>query len=294
MLETPRLHLIPCTPAYFEAALAGHHVLAAVLGVAAEAGWPGSQEAQAALGPGYQHLRREPSLQPWWIYLLVHRADQQLIGLGGFKGRPDEQGTVEIGYSLTESYRGRGLATEAAQALVRFAFSQPSVRRVTALTQPARNASCRVLEKTGLQYQGPVLDPNWGEVWHWAALRPAATSSEPSPSRLAALSLGLLLALGSCGEAPSQPAATPAPPPADAPVAVADEGRALFEQNCVLCHGPDGKRGLNGAHDLTKSNLNQMGRVYMVTNGLGKMPAFKGQLTPEQIEQVAAYSLTLK
>ncbi|WP_165903735.1 GNAT family N-acetyltransferase [Hymenobacter gummosus] len=289
MLTTPRLQLIPCTPTYFEAALAGPHVLAGVLGVTAEAGWPGSMEAQMALASGYQHLRRDPALQPWWMYLLVHRQEQRLIGLAGFKGRPDEQGTVEIGYSVLESYRGQGLATEAARALKDYAFGHPRVRRVTALTQPARNASCRVLEKAGLQYLGPVIDPNWGEVWQWSCLRPEPAAA---PAPLLAAALLLLTLLGSCGEA-EKPAATP-PAPAVAAADVVDPGKALFEQNCVLCHGPDGKRGLNGAHDLTKSNLNQMGRVYMVTNGLGKMPAFKGQLTPEQIEQVAAYSLTLK
>ncbi|WP_303310041.1 cytochrome c [Hymenobacter sp. BT730] len=98
------------------------------------------------------------------------------------------------------------------------------------------------------------------------------------------------LLVASCSSSPTEaPAATPA---ASAPAEL--PGKALFATNCALCHGPDGKRGLNGAHDLTKSNLNQAGRVYMVTNGLGKMPAFKGQLTPEQIEQVAAYSLTLQ
>lgn len=292
MLTTPHLQLIPCTPALFEAALAGPHVLAAVLGVAAEPGWPGSAEAQAALGPGYQRLRRDPALQSWWLYLLVHRPDQQLIGLAGFKGRPDAQGAVEIGYSVTEAYRGRGLATEAAQALVQHAFAHPEVRRVTAFTLPAPSASGRVLTKAGLGYQGPVLDPNWGEVWQWDCLRPV-----PAPltaaGRLVA-GLALLLTLGSCGDAPEQAGGQAAPgPAADAPAAV-DAGQALFARNCALCHGPDGKLGLNGAHDLTKSNLNQMGRVYMVTHGLGKMPAFKGQLTPEQIEQVAAYSLTLK
>ncbi|GAB3830392.1 GNAT family N-acetyltransferase [Hymenobacter jeollabukensis] len=292
MLTTPRLQLIPCTPAHFEAALAGHHVLAAVLGVAAEAGWPGSEEARQALAPGYQHLRRDPGLAPWWIYLLVHRADQRLIGLAGFKGRPDEQGAVELGYSVADAYRGQGLATEAAQALVQYAFAQPAVRRVTALTQPQRNASCRVLEKAGMAYEGPVLDPNWGEVWQWGRLRPvAAPVSLAAPLRAAGLIL--LLALGSCGGEADNATAPPTAAPADA-VGLVDAGQALFEQNCALCHGPDGKRGLNGAHDLTKSNLNQMGRAYMVTNGMGKMPAFKGQLTPEQIEQVAAYSLTLK
>ena len=97
--------------------------------------------------------------------------------------------------------------------------------------------------------------------------------------------------LSACSSAPTE-ASAEAPAATRAPTEL--PGQALFATNCAVCHGPDGKRGLNGAHDLTKSNLNQMGRVYMVTNGLGNMPGFKGQLTPEQIEQVAAYSLTLK
>jgi mono/diheme cytochrome c family protein len=71
-------------------------------------------------------------------------------------------------------------------------------------------------------------------------------------------------------------------------------GKALYIKNCAVCHGPDGRLGRNGAHDLSTSNLNTTGRVYMVTNGLGKMPGFQNQLTPEQIDQVVAYSLTLK
>lgn len=89
--------------------------------------------------------------------------------------------------------------------------------------------------------------------------------------------------------------ATPSAAEAAAPEKpVLATGKALFAQNCEVCHGPDGKRGLNGAHDLTRSNLNTAGRVYMVTQGLGKMPGFKGQLTEAQIQQVVAYSLTLK
>ncbi|MFC6221789.1 c-type cytochrome [Hymenobacter artigasi] len=71
-------------------------------------------------------------------------------------------------------------------------------------------------------------------------------------------------------------------------------GQLIFQKNCVRCHGANGKRGLNGAHDLTKSNLNEFGRTYLVTNGMGKMPAFGKSLTPEQVQQVVAYSLTLK
>ena len=71
-------------------------------------------------------------------------------------------------------------------------------------------------------------------------------------------------------------------------------GKIIFQQNCVRCHGADGRLGRNGAHDLTRSNLNDFGRAYLVTNGLGRMPAFKTKLTTAQIQQVVAYSLTLK
>ena len=71
-------------------------------------------------------------------------------------------------------------------------------------------------------------------------------------------------------------------------------GQAIFQKNCVRCHGANGKRGLNGAHDLTKSNLNAFGRTYLVTNGMGKMPSFQKKLTAQQIQEVVAYSLTLK
>ena len=57
---------------------------------------------------------------------------------------------------------------------------------------------------------------------------------------------------------------------------------------------PTASAALNGAHDLTKSNLNAFGRTYLVTNGMGKMPAFGKTLTPAQVQQVVAYSLTLK
>ncbi|UYZ57884.1 c-type cytochrome [Hymenobacter latericus] len=110
-----------------------------------------------------------------------------------------------------------------------------------------------------------------------------------------------LAALGACSDntppaAGSPEAAGPPAPAAAAPAetALADAGKTLFLQNCALCHGENGKLGLNGARDLTRSNLNQTGREYIVTHGLGKMPSFKGQLTPEQISQVVAYSLTLR
>ena len=56
-----------------------------------------------------------------------------LLGTCGYKGSP-EDGMVEIGYEMHEDYRLQGLTTEAAKALINFAFADPNVETVRAHT----------------------------------------------------------------------------------------------------------------------------------------------------------------
>jgi RimJ/RimL family protein N-acetyltransferase len=86
--------------------------------------------------------------------LVVHVADETLIGETGFHGPPDASGTVEVGYSILPAYRGRGFATEATRALIRAALARPEVRRVTAECLDDNHASLRVLEKLELRRVG--------------------------------------------------------------------------------------------------------------------------------------------
>lgn len=83
-------------------------------------------------------------------------------------------------------------------------------------------------------------------------------------------------------------------PPHLAPARPPESGQKLFNMYCARCHGHDGRSDTNGAHDLTKTNLNAAGRTYMVTNGFGKMPAFKSELTAAEVQRVVEYSFTLK
>lgn len=64
-------------------------------------------------------------------------------------------------------YQGRGYATEAAQALVEYAFESGQVRLVRAHTLPAENASTHVLTKCRFTWKGEVMDPEDGLVWRW-------------------------------------------------------------------------------------------------------------------------------
>lgn len=93
----------------------------------------------------------DPAVHPWQTYWLVI-VQQEMAGAGmaGFKGTPDAQGYVEIGYGISPDYQGRGLMSEAVRALVDWALEQPGCNGVTAskVTHPA---SRRLLEKLGAQ-----------------------------------------------------------------------------------------------------------------------------------------------
>ncbi len=108
------------------------------------------------------------SPDPWRIgFNLVHRASNSVIGKAGFKGPPGEDGVVEIAYGVAPDHQGKGYATEAAQALVAFAWRSGRVRLVIAHTLPEPNASTRVLTKCGFRKIGEVIDPEDGLVWRW-------------------------------------------------------------------------------------------------------------------------------
>jgi len=104
-----------------------------------------------------------------WIhgFLLVHRESDSVIGRCGFKGPPGPDGMVEIAYAVDLEHQGNGYATEAADALVRYAFGDDRVRIVRAHTLPEPNASTRVLSKCGFKYVGEFIDPDDGMVWRW-------------------------------------------------------------------------------------------------------------------------------
>ena len=90
-----------------------------------------------------------------------------MIGTAGFKGRAHDDGMVEIAYGVAPGFQGQGYATEAAGALVDYAFGTPGVQLVRAHTRPEPNASTRVLLKNGFRQCGMVIDAEDGPVWRW-------------------------------------------------------------------------------------------------------------------------------
>lgn len=90
-----------------------------------------------------------PNREEWACDWAIERKDGETVGGIGFKGVPDETGSVEIGYGIDEPHRRRGYATEAVGAMTAWAFKQPGVVRVTAQTEPGNETSQKVLMKNG-------------------------------------------------------------------------------------------------------------------------------------------------
>jgi len=85
----------------------------------------------------------------WWAVEPITR--DGLIGWNGLQFLP-ETGEVEIGYLLSRSYWGSGLATEGARAGLKFGFEIFSLERIIALVHPENKASIRVVEKLGMPF----------------------------------------------------------------------------------------------------------------------------------------------
>jgi ribosomal-protein-alanine N-acetyltransferase len=127
-------------------------------------------------------VRALTAADPWTLgFAVVQLASAAVIGGCGFKGPPDPDGSVEISYGIDPDYRGKGYASEAAEALVRYAFGDSRVRVVLAHTFEKANASTRVLNKCGFRYFGEVMDPEDGLVWRWEKHQEKAAEPSAAP-----------------------------------------------------------------------------------------------------------------
>ena len=115
----------------------------------------------------------------------------ELAGPGGVVGdcvlfwrsRASKRG--EIGYILDPAYRGRGLATEAAGALLRLGFEGLGLHRIVARCDARNTASARVMERAGLRreahfVQNEFVKGEWTDELLYAILRSEWEGRQPA------------------------------------------------------------------------------------------------------------------
>jgi RimJ/RimL family protein N-acetyltransferase len=88
--------------------------------------------------------------------------------LAGFTGLaiptflPEIMPAVEIGWRLGRRHWGQGLATEAAHAALRFAFTDRGLDRVVSVHQVGNDASGRIMQKLGMRLDRETTQPSCG------------------------------------------------------------------------------------------------------------------------------------
>jgi ribosomal-protein-alanine N-acetyltransferase len=94
-------------------------------------------------------------------WIIEDRRSRRLIGAIRFNRfeRPWKVG--EIGYELSPEFWGRGLMTEAVNAVVGCGFGTFGLNRIEAWTLPGNPGSDRVLEKSGFRYEGTARQRAW-------------------------------------------------------------------------------------------------------------------------------------
>lgn len=168
-IETPRLRLVALTPELAQMQVEKPIDFFEALGVAPEPSWPPEFMDHAAMKWAADQLAAHPSDTGWYAWVYVSPVLNRLLGAGGFRGRSQSSGEVEIEYSMLLSYREQGLATEGVRALMDWAYGDPSVQRIVARTPLDRNASHRVLEKSGFTQSKQETDPDTGiDMIYWS------------------------------------------------------------------------------------------------------------------------------
>lgn len=90
-----------------------------------------------------------------WLQLAVCLDNGQMIGDIGVHFLDDYQ--VEIGYTLSPEYQGRGYVLEAIKGIVNYIFSTLKKHRVTASVDPNNGSSIRLLEKLGFRKEAHFI-----------------------------------------------------------------------------------------------------------------------------------------
>lgn len=69
-------------------------------------------------------------------------------------------------YGLAKTYWGKGIATKAAKTSVLFGFDVANLDRIIALALPENEASKKVIEKAGLQYEKQIHIFNFDGLYY--------------------------------------------------------------------------------------------------------------------------------
>ncbi|CDO03872.1 ribosomal N-acetyltransferase YdaF [Oceanobacillus picturae] len=78
----------------------------------------------------------------------------EVIGSFGFLNYVAQHSRSQIGYELDKQYWGKGIASEAIEAILEYGFGEMNLQRIEALIEPPNVASCKLVERKAFIKEG--------------------------------------------------------------------------------------------------------------------------------------------
>ena len=98
---------------------------------------------------------------------VIFKPENRIIGFAGLKYLPKLDET-DIGFRFLPKYWGLGIATEISIEIIKYGFEVLNLRKIIGIAYPENIASCKVLEKAGLEfYKFDTYDKADGEKYNW-------------------------------------------------------------------------------------------------------------------------------
>lgn len=101
-----------------------------------------------------RYINTRYKLGDFYDWAVVEKESGKMIGTCGFTSFDLPHNSAEIGYVLNPDFHGRGYATEAAERVIEFGFSELSLHRIEARFMQENTASLHVMEKLGMTLEG--------------------------------------------------------------------------------------------------------------------------------------------
>jgi RimJ/RimL family protein N-acetyltransferase len=155
--ETPRLALVRLDRSDVDALVAYRNDPE----VARYQSWDGMTLGEATELVDRQALRVPGAAGEWFQFAVRFKADGRLIGDLGLFVEAGDARLGELGFTFDRAHQGRGLATEATTALLRFAFGTLGLHRIEAIVDCRNAPAIRLLERLGLRREGHFLQHAW-------------------------------------------------------------------------------------------------------------------------------------
>lgn len=95
------------------------------------------------------------------FWIVIDKSFNTIVAELGFKGSPNRDGSIEIGYGTMPDHRGKGYMTEAVGAMMNWALEREDVKSVLAETDEKNLASIRIVEKNGFVQFDKRRDMLW-------------------------------------------------------------------------------------------------------------------------------------